>query len=298
MIDSRPNPIGQIPIVHIPNIPVPNSPWGLSDCQDVINLNLHYNEVSTDIADIVNYHAAPVTVIVGAKTNQLEKGAKKVWGGLPKDSQVFNLEGGGSGLEGALKYLETVKRSMHELVGIPETALGQVQPISNTSGVALSIQFQPLMNRWTQKVAQYGEGLQRINELIMLTLAVKEPDALIWDSSTEVPLEDDQVDQLDPADPVTYQTVVHFPPPLPLDRLVVLNEIQQQMQLGLESREGALRTLGEEFPEEKLAEIRDEMMDDAIADGALTLLKTQISKEVMDLTGMIPGVEGIPAGYL
>ena len=295
LIDSRPNPIGQIPIVHIPNIPVPNSPWGLSDCQDVINLNLHYNEVSTDIADIVNYHAAPVTVIVGAKTNQLEKGAKKVWGGLPKDSQVFNLEGGGSGLEGALKYLETVKRSMHELVGIPETALGQVQPISNTSGVALSIQFQPLMNRWTQKVAQYGEGLQRINALIMLTLAVKEPDALIWDSSTEVPLEDDQVDQLDPADPVTYQTVVHFPPPLPLDRLVVLNEIQQQMQLGLESREGALRTLGEEFPEEKLAEIRDEMMDDAIADGALTLLKTQISKEVMDLTGMIPGVEGGPA---
>ena len=295
LISSRPNPIGQIPIVHIPNIPVPSSPWGLSDCQDIIGLNLHYNEVATDIADIVNYHAAPVTVIVGAKASQLEKGAKKVWGGLPKDSQVFNLEGGGQGMMGALQYLETVKRAMHEMVGVPETALGQVQPISNTSGVALSIQFQPLMNRWGQKVAQYSEGLQRINELILLTLAVKEPDSLVWNPTTETQLAEGQVSQLDPSDPITYITTVHFPPPLPLDRLVVLNEIQMLSQMGLESREGALRILGEEFPEEKLEEIRAEMVDDAIADGALSLLRAQLQKEIMDLTGMMPGVDGGPS---
>jgi hypothetical protein len=62
---------------------------------------------------------------------------------------------------------------MHELMNIPETALGQVQPISNTSGVALSVQYQPLMNRWSQKVSQYGAGLERINELVMLNLAIK-----------------------------------------------------------------------------------------------------------------------------
>lgn len=295
LISSRPNPIGVIPIVHIPNLPVPSSPWGLSDCQDIISLNLHYNEVATDVADIVNYHAAPVTVIVGAKASQLEKGAKKVWGGLPKDSQVFNLEGGGQGMQGALQYLETIKRAMHEMVGVPETALGQMQPISNTSGVALSIQFQPLMNRWAQKVAQYSEGLQRINEIILLTLAVKEPESLKWDSDTEIELEDGQVAELDPSDPVTYITTVHFPPPLPLDRLVVLNEIQMLSQMGLESREGALRILGEEFPEEKLEEIRAEMVDDSIADGALSLIRAQVQKEVMDLTGMMPGIDGGPA---
>ena len=240
-------------------------------------------------------NSAPVTVIVGAKASQLEKGAKKVWGGLPKEAQVFNLEGGASGLEGALKYLETVKRSMHELVGVPETVLGQMQPISNTSGVALSIQFQPLMNRWTQKVAQYGEGMQRINELILLTLAVKEPQALVWDENSDVPLGDDQLAQLDPSDPLTYITTVHFPPPLPLDKLVLLNEIQMLMQLNLESREGALRVLGEEFPEEKLAEIRDELVADTIADGALNMLKAQVTKEIMDLTGMMPGMDGAPA---
>lgn len=295
MIDQRPNPLGVIPVVQIPNKPVPSSPWGLSDCQDIIQLNLQYNAINKDISDIVNYHSAPVTVIVGAKASQLEKGAKKVWGGLPKEAQVFNLEGGGAGLKGALDYLEKIKRSMHEIVGIPETALGQVQPISNTSGVALSIQFQPLMNSWQQKIAQYGDGLQKINELVLLTLAVKEPETLRWVPNDNVPLEEGQVDVLDPADPTTYVTTVHFPPPLPLDKLVVLNEIQMKMQMGLESREGALRTLGEEYPKEKLSEISEEKMRDAVSDAALTLLQTQLQKEIMDLTAMMPGMDGGPA---
>ena len=292
LIDSRPNPLGQIPVVHIPNIPVSGSPWGLADAHDIITVNRSYNEISTDIADIINYHAAPVTVIVGAKASNLEKGAKKVWGGLPKDAQVFNLEGGAAGLGGAMQYLEMLKRSMHELMNIPETALGQVQPISNTSGVALSIQFQPLMNRYSQKKAQYGKGLERINELVILNLVVKEPDSLKYDPNQDGPIKEGQLAELDPNDPLTYITYAHFPQPLPLDKLVLLNELQQKMSMGLESKEGALRALGEEFPEEKLEEIRTELIADAQADGALNLIKIQVQKQIMDMTGMMPGPDG------
>jgi len=292
LIDSRPNPLGQIPVVHIANIPVSGSPWGLSDAHDIITLNRSYNEISTDIADIINYHAAPVTVIVGAKASNLEKGAKKVWGGLPKDAQVFNLEGGGAGIQGALQYLETLKRSMHELMNIPETALGQVQPISNTSGVALTIQFQPLMNRWTQKTSVYGKGIEKVNELILLNLAVKEPDTFQYNPDEDGPIAPDQLDRLDPNDPLTYVNYAHFQPPLPLDRIVMLNELSQLMSMGLESKEGALRALGEEFPTEKLAEIRAELVDDAQAEGALNLVKVQIQKQIMDLTGFMAGPDG------
>lgn len=292
LIDSRPNPLGIIPVVHIPNIPVSGSPWGLSDAQDIITINRSYNEIATDVADIINYHAAPVTVIVGAKSSNLEKGAKKVWGGLPKDAQVFNLEGGSAGLNGAMTYLETLKRSMHEMMGVPETALGQVQPISNTSGVALSIQYQPLMNRWSQKVSQYGSGLERINELVILNLAVKEPETLAYNPDEDGPIDEGQLTQLDPNDPLTYVTYAHFPEPLPLDKLILLNELQQKMSMGLESKEGALRALGEEFPSEKLLEIRQELIEDAKSDGALNLVKVQIQKSIMDLTGMMAGPDG------
>ena len=244
--------------------------------------------MATDVADIVNYHAAPVTVITGAKASSLEKGPKKVWGGLPKDAQVFNLEGGGQGLAGAMEYLKVIKTAMHEMVGIPESALGQVQPISNTSGVALAIQYQPLMNRYQQKLVQYSEGLRRINELVLLTLAFKEPEVFEYNPDVNGPIKQGQLAKLDLANPQTYESVVHFPPPLPLDKLIVLNEIRQKMDMNLESREGALRQLGEEFPDEKLEEIRAELIADAKSDGALNLIKGQINSAITSLTGMMP----------
>ena len=295
LIDSRPNPLGTIPVIHIPNVRISGSPWGLSDCYDIININRAYNETATDIADIVNYHAAPVTVIIGAKASQLEKGANKVWGGLPKDAKVENLEGGSQGLKGAMEFLAMMKKSMHEMIGVPETALGQAQPISNTSGVALSIQFQPLMNRYHQKIIQYAHGLERVNELILLNLALKEPETFTWDpNANTTPLKLGQLAKLDPNDPLTFRSYVHFPQPLPLDKLIALNEIQSKLSLGLESKEGALRTLGEEFPAEKLTEIRQELQDDALADGALKLIQTQIEQDIAALTGSMPGEPGKP----
>jgi hypothetical protein len=175
------------------------------------------------------------------------------------------------------------------MVGVPETALGSTQQISNTSGVALSIQFQPLMNKWTQKTTQYGRGIQRINELIILNLALKEPDSMIWNPAVEGALGVGEAQMLDPNDPLTYQNYVHFLPPLPLDKLIILNEIQTKLSLGLESKAGALRAMGEEFPYEKLDEIRQELIADAKADGAVKLVQTQIENEIAQLTGMLSG---------
>jgi len=296
MIDSRPNPLGIIPIIHIANVRVSGSPWGLSDCNEMISINRVYNETATDIADIINYHSAPVTVIIGAKASQLEKGANKVWGGLPKDARVENLEGGGQGLKGAMDFMAQLKKAMHEMVGVPESALGQAMPVSNTSGVALSIMFQPLMNRYHQKIVQYAHGVERVNELILRTLALKEPETFTLNLDVETTPKLNQLVQLDPNDPETYRTYAHFPPPLPLDKLIVLNEVQSLLSLGLQSKEGALRDLGEEFPESKLQEIRKELIDDAIADGALRLVQTEIEQEIASMTGQLGMADGTTAG--
>jgi hypothetical protein len=181
---------------------------------------------------------------------------------------------------------------MHELMNIPETALGQSQPISNTSGVALQVQFQPLMNRWAQKSAQYGAGIETINELVLLNLAIKEPQMFQWNPDVDGPLEEGQAEVLDINDPMTFITYTHFPEPLPLDKIVLLNELAQKISMGLESKAGALRALGEEFPLEKLNEIRKESQDDAMSEGALNLVKVQVQKQIMDMTGFMAGPDG------
>jgi len=229
LIDARPNPIGEIPIAFTPNIAVASSPWGLADINDLVSLNREYNEKATEISDIINYHVSPVTVITGAKASNLEKGPRKVWAINNKDAKVSQLEME-TNFTGPLGYMELIKQAMHELTGVPAQALGTMQPISNTSGVALTVQYQPLM--------------------------------------------------------VSYRSYVDWPTPMPMDKLIKINEIQAMMAMNLESRKGALRDLGYAFPDQKLQEIFEEVLEDTKQQGALDLVRGQIAAFTMMATGM------------
>jgi Phage portal protein, SPP1 Gp6-like len=289
LIDRRPNPLGIIPVVHIANRIASASPWGLSDITDVIPLNREYNEKATDISDIVNYYTAPVTILTGAKASNLERGANKIWALTQKDAHVENLTGGSEGLPQALEYLQMVKIGMHEMIGIPENSLGMAQPISNTSGVALAIQYMPTMMAYDQKRTQYEVGLKRISKLALQTLFHFEPENLVYDPQTEgIQEEADQPTVLDPADPEIYDLSVVWPPPLPVDQTIQLSEIQVKQSMGLESKVGALRELGEEFPDEKLAELFDERVVDMEQDAAMQVRKAIIAAIIQKYTGLVP----------
>jgi hypothetical protein len=295
LIDQYENPVGLIPVVHIPNTSISSSPWGQSDIWDIIPLNRELNEKMTEVSDIINYHSAPVTIITGAKASQLEKGARKVWAGLPKDANVFNLESRGE-MGGAMEYVSILKRTMHELTGVPETALGESQPISNTSGVALAIQYQPMMNRFTRKQVHFTRGFRAINDLVIRTQAVHEPDSLQWNAWEATEPNRDQLPMLDPLDPITYETSVHWPEPLPVDALIKMSEQQQLIAMGLQSNRGALRELGEQFPNEKMAEVFEEKMEDIYDQGALEMVSSQVAAVIFQATGMVPGEGTAPVG--
>lgn len=160
------NDLGEIPFVHIPNEKFPGEFWGKSDLDDVIDIQREFNEKLTDISDIVNYHAAPVTIITGAKAKQLEKGPKALWSGLPADAKVFNLQLGGD-LGVSYKYLEFVRQLMLDISNVPEGSFGRIQNISNTSAAALQVQFQPLVEATKRKQDNLIAGIQKINYFIL-----------------------------------------------------------------------------------------------------------------------------------
>lgn len=299
MIDQRPNPLGEIPIAYIPNLPVASSPWGLADINDLVTLNREYNEKGQEVSDIINYHAAPVTVITGAKASNLEKGPRKVWAIGAKDAKVQNLTMDNN-LAGPLGYMELIKNTMHEMMGIPAGALGQPQPISNTSGVAIHMQYLPLMQKHEHKKVQYTKLFKHVNRLVIKTVALHEPEWLEYNPMIAgVPLQPDQYPILDPNDPATYRTSVDWPSPLPVDELIKLNEIQAKMTMGLESKRGALKDMGEGFPDQKLQEVFEELLEDTKTQGALNLTSAQVGQIIMQATGMtvdgqpliIPGME-------
>jgi hypothetical protein len=89
-----------------------------------------------------------------------------VWGGLPVDSKIETLRLEGD-LTAANTYVTGIKRAMHEIGDVPEGTLGQMQPISNTSGVALHMQYGPLLERRARKLATYQPGYEQINYFIL-----------------------------------------------------------------------------------------------------------------------------------
>jgi hypothetical protein len=288
LVSERENPVGVIPIVQIQNAPAQGSPWGLSDIWEILGTNREYNEKATEISDIINYHANPITVITGGKAPAMDVGPNKVWGVDNEHAKVYNLENNFQGLQAAVGYLELLKTYMFEAMGVPVNALGQEQAISNTSGVALSIQFMPTMQKFGLKQITYGGGFKGICALALRTLFIFEPGLLAYNPETDGIIQPGQPQVADRSDPALYDVDVDWAPPLPVDLLIKLEEIQLKLALRLESRKGALADLGEEFPDEKLLELAQELISDAKDQAAIDYIKSVVAAALMELTGVMP----------
>lgn len=236
-----------IPFFHCKNFPVVGQSGGVSDIEDVIPLNMELNLKSSDISEIIEYHSAPVTVVYGARIGQLEKGANKVWGGLPTDAKVENLELKGD-LQVAKNYLDDTKTAMHEVGNMPEGALGTQQAISNTSGVALQITMLPLIDRVQIKKSLSGKCLKEINKFIIkigLTEGLLDEDLDKWKNGDKYSKD------------IYYNDII-FEENLPKDKLVQLQQIQQEMKMGTMSRPQAMKELGKENIEQQIKEIDED----------------------------------------
>lgn len=243
-VDRMENPYGFIPFVQIKNFPVAGRTRGVGDLDDVIPLNVELNTKKSDISEVIDYHSAPITLVYGAKIGNLEKGANKVWGGLPKDAKVENL-----GLQGDLtasaNYIAETKTAMCEIAGIPETVLGGASAISNTSGVALQYINLPLIERTRIKRNCSTAGLKTVNEYILFIA--------MYHGLIEKP------EDISMRDFVSNE--VTLPDTLPKDELMELQKIQQEMTIGIECRHGAMERTGKTDIDRKLKEIDAERQE-------------------------------------
>jgi hypothetical protein len=232
IVSKEINILGEIPVVHIPNYPLADEFYGLSDLVDAVELNREFNEKATDISDIINYHASPVTIIKGAKLSSLEKGANRMWG-IPGDADAKNLEMEGD-LPAANKHLDSLKQYILELTGTPEQALGEQVHISNATGVALQIQYMPMLERRNVKVLTYGHGIRLINRLMIKTAA-------IGDSGFGKKLEGVEGNK--------YRNDVIFPDPMPQDERRDLEISRERMDQRLSHRRLELEKMGYSEPQ-------------------------------------------------
>ncbi len=258
--ETTPNAIGEVYVVHIRNFVNGDSLFGQDDIQIAEKLNEEITDSTTNIGQIIKYHADPVTLIFGAKSGSLQKGPNKIWGNLPKDGDVKNLELQ-SDLEASNKYRETVTTDLHALMGVPEIAQGTKQAISNTSGVALHTMYLPLIEQSEIKHLMYSPGIVRVLVLTLRWMYHLKKMYLRDDEGNRAPIDGrsnkSKMTEDDYAD-IQLTTELVWNSPLPKDRLVEAQIEIAKLQAGLQDIPSALKNLGEQNIEQKVKKIEED----------------------------------------
>jgi hypothetical protein len=166
LVRSEPNLIREIPIVHIQNQPLSNECLGISDIEDLASLQDEINSQASSIAATIEYDSRPWTVMYGIKKEQLKVDQDGIFF-LPKkfDGVSIDVLNRQADIRAASEYLSKLKETAHEVTSVPEAALGKMQPISNTSGVALHMQYQPIIHLIKRKVPEYSRGIAELTRL-------------------------------------------------------------------------------------------------------------------------------------
>lgn len=224
---ERENVLGEIPVVHFQNLVRVGEFYGISDVQDVIEINREYNEKNTDVSDVINYQGSPVTILKGAKIQNLERGPNRIWG-IPAEADITNLSLS-SELGASLNYLDRLKDAMHEIGSVPKSVLDSLQA-GSASGVALAMRYLPMKQQRNFKILTYRSGLRRVNRLIMKMTALMDPE--FRRKFVALPREN------------RYRNDVVFPDPLPRDESLELDKAEKRISMGISTRKLELLDMG------------------------------------------------------
>lgn len=173
-----PNTLGLIPIVHIPNGQFGDMPFGISALADVIPAVERFNELLAQVGRIIQNAADPTTVIFGASLGTMERNANRVWSNLPSDGRIDLLELK-SDLSAVYKYVEEQRDEILMAGCTPQIAFEARQlATSNSSGLAIQLLFQPLLEVTEEAQDTFTEAIFDANRVI----------AAIYDKHFQLPL--------------------------------------------------------------------------------------------------------------
>lgn len=166
-----------------------------------------------------------------------------MWG-LPENASVSNLSLSGE-LSSSIDYLDRIKRSMHEVGGVPEIALSS-NVNNRETGASVSMRYMPMLEARQVKIQTYGAGLRLVNRLIMKMTAIADVD---FSRAFE---------GLDASN--KYRNEVVFPSPLPRDESIELDRATTRIDAGLTSRRYEMQKMG--FSQREIEKIREDIEDE------------------------------------
>lgn len=154
-------PFAFSPIVHCQNLPVPNEFFGQPDLtQDLIELNHRLNDLASNMGKMVRLFAHPRPWLKGVApgADGVDVAPDEVWH-LPPNAEAGVLKYDAS-LTSSIELYERLKDAFHEKARVPRIATGKLENIGQLSGLALSILYQPLIEKTEDKQGTHEPMLE------------------------------------------------------------------------------------------------------------------------------------------
>lgn len=149
------------PIIDAQNLPVPESFWGLSDIEDdVLSLVKAKNQNLSLWMEELVYFGRPIVFTTGMGQSQELDLSKTI--NLPEGGDLKALEKQSRG-QGAQLFNDTINQEISEISQTPLVALGQADKLGPLSGVALQVQYQPLIQKTLTKRMIQGPMLAELS---------------------------------------------------------------------------------------------------------------------------------------
>ena len=156
LVEKKANPYGFIPFVIFPNLREPKKFWGKSDITQLAEPQRELNRAMSQLSRILELSGNPIAVLENVEESEdiaVSPGA--VWN-IPEEAKAYLLDllqGGGVNLH--IEYINLLYRTLHDLGESPRATFGSTS--GNTSGVALEIEMQPLLQKvWRKRLIRNG----------------------------------------------------------------------------------------------------------------------------------------------
>lgn len=231
LVAEGPNLLRQVPVVHIQNLSVPGQYEGAGDVEPLIPLQDELNTRLCDRAHRVTFQSFKMYLGRGIDNFDARPVAPgRMWATDNPDASIEEF-GGDASSPSETAHIEEIRQAMDKISGISPLAAGLLRDrVGNlTSATALRVVLMGTLARVERKRVTYGEGLVRLNKMLL--------------------------DLLDAADifqttPDERRTRLSWPSPLPENRRDELEQARLKLDVGVAPAD-VLRELGYERKETK-----------------------------------------------
>jgi hypothetical protein len=157
------------PVIDCQNLPAPNTYYGRSDLEPaILDLLEQMESVASDMRRMVRLMGHPIPVFFGTEPNQLAAMDVAIGKAIAipgKEGSLAQLQI--AELASSMELYQELKTALLEATRIPKVSLGETQNAGPISGVALKVEYEPLIEKTETKRLTYGPTLTQAAERVL-----------------------------------------------------------------------------------------------------------------------------------